>query len=135
MKNSRILTYGYNAMVTAVLGKTSSDRILQHAHTLVAQLVADREVSLTHRMRLIVVPHTEYIVGKCHTTAYYLHLPLAWWNCCETGRTNAGGVYRKPETDFFAGTRVFRKPRQQVHPACAFDLCLDFWYPVSGNTT
>jgi protein SERAC1 len=46
LKNSRILTYGYNATVTAVLGKTSSDRILQHAHTLVAQLVADREVSL-----------------------------------------------------------------------------------------
>ena len=46
LKNSRILTYGYNAMVTAVLGKTSSDRILQHAQTLVAELVADREVRL-----------------------------------------------------------------------------------------
>ena len=33
-------------MVTAVLGKTSSDRILQHAQTLVAELVADREVRL-----------------------------------------------------------------------------------------
>ena len=59
LKNSRILTYGYNAMVTAVLGKTSSDRILQHAHTLVAQLVADREVSLTHRMRWIMVSDAE----------------------------------------------------------------------------
>ena len=28
-----------------MFGKVSSDRILQHAHTLVAQLVADREVS------------------------------------------------------------------------------------------
>jgi hypothetical protein len=50
LKNSRILTYGSNAMVTAVLGKTSSDRILQHAHTLVAQLVADREVTLVGKM-------------------------------------------------------------------------------------
>ena len=45
LENSRILTYGYNANVTAVFGKTSSDSILLHAHTLVAQLVADREVS------------------------------------------------------------------------------------------
>lgn len=46
LKNSRILTYGYNATVAAMFGKSSSDRILQHAHTLVAELVADREVSL-----------------------------------------------------------------------------------------
>ena len=50
LKNSRILTYGYNANVTAMLGKTSSDRILQHAQTLVAQLVADREVSLVSKV-------------------------------------------------------------------------------------
>jgi hypothetical protein len=42
----RILTYSYPASVASVLGKTSSDRILQHATTLVAELVADREVSV-----------------------------------------------------------------------------------------
>ena len=46
LKQSRILTFGYNAAVAAFLGKTSSDRILQHAQTLIAELVADREVSL-----------------------------------------------------------------------------------------
>jgi len=46
LKRSRILTYGYNASVAALLGKTSSDRILQHAQTLIAELVADREVRL-----------------------------------------------------------------------------------------
>lgn len=45
LKNSRILTYGYNAVVASMFGKVSSDRILQHAQTLVAELVADREVS------------------------------------------------------------------------------------------
>lgn len=44
VKNARILTWGYNANVTALLGSTSSDRILQHAQTLVAQLEADRAV-------------------------------------------------------------------------------------------
>jgi hypothetical protein len=44
VKNSRILTYGYNASVAALGGKTSSDRIMHHAHTLVAELVADRQV-------------------------------------------------------------------------------------------
>ena len=47
LKRARILTFGYNAAVTAVLGKTSSDRILQHAQTLIAELVADREVSIS----------------------------------------------------------------------------------------
>ena len=46
LKKSRILTYGYNAAVAAMFGKASSDRILQHAQTLVAELVADREVSI-----------------------------------------------------------------------------------------
>jgi len=50
LKNSRILTYGYNAVVASIFGKASSDRILQHAHTLVAELVADREVSLVGTM-------------------------------------------------------------------------------------
>ena len=45
LKSARVLTFGYNATVAAMFGKTSSDRILQHAHTLVAELVADREVS------------------------------------------------------------------------------------------
>ena len=41
---ARILTWGYDAEVTAFLGDTSSDRILQHAQTLIAHLQADREV-------------------------------------------------------------------------------------------
>lgn len=46
VSNARILSWGYNANVTALMGSTSSDRILQHAHTLVAQLEADRSVTL-----------------------------------------------------------------------------------------
>ena len=46
LKQARILTFGYNAAVTSLLGKTSSDRIMQHAQTLIAELVADREASL-----------------------------------------------------------------------------------------
>jgi hypothetical protein len=45
LKNARILTFGYDASVTSLLGRTCSDRILQHAQTLVAELVADRQVS------------------------------------------------------------------------------------------
>ena len=46
LPNARILSWGYNADVHAFLGNTSSDRIMQHAHTLVAQLQADREVCI-----------------------------------------------------------------------------------------
>ena len=45
LKTARILTFGYNAQVTSLLGSTSSDRVLQHAQNLVAQLEADRAVS------------------------------------------------------------------------------------------
>jgi protein SERAC1 len=44
IKNCRVLTYSYPASIVTILGSTSSDKILQHAHTLVAELVADREV-------------------------------------------------------------------------------------------
>lgn len=49
VENSRILTYRYPASVVAVFGSTSSDRILQHAHTMIAELVANREVESTPR--------------------------------------------------------------------------------------
>lgn len=47
MPGARILTWGYNANVTSLNGRsTSSDRVLQHAQTLVADLQADRAVRL-----------------------------------------------------------------------------------------
>ena len=45
LPNSRVLTYKYNASVSAWFGASSSDTILQHAHTLIAELTADREVN------------------------------------------------------------------------------------------
>ena len=43
---ARVLTWGYNANISSLTGNTtSSDRILQHAHTLVGQLQGDTEVN------------------------------------------------------------------------------------------
>ena len=84
LKNSRILTYGYNAMVTAVLGKTSSDRILQHAQTLVAELVADREVSLLRGNESVMATNIERVAGRRDATADYLHLSLTRGHYRET---------------------------------------------------
>ena len=43
---ARVLTWGYNANVSSFGSKVaSSERLLQHAQTLVAQLCADRDVS------------------------------------------------------------------------------------------
>ena len=110
LKNSRILTYGYNAMVTAVLGKTSSDRILQHAQTLVAELVADREVSLLSRMKSAIVTEIEQVDGRCDAAAHHLHLPLAWWYYRETSMLSRAS--RKPRFDY---DRHWRIP--QAEPA------------------
>lgn len=43
--NCRVLTFSYPASVAAVFGRTSSATILQHATTLVQELIADRQVS------------------------------------------------------------------------------------------
>ena len=43
----RILTYGYDANVTAFTDGTSKDRIHNHAEHLASRLVANRSVSLT----------------------------------------------------------------------------------------
>jgi len=58
VKNSRIMTFGYNANATSFMGSTSSDRILQHAQTLVAQLEADRALADASRRPLIFICHS-----------------------------------------------------------------------------
>jgi hypothetical protein len=60
LKSARILTWGYNANIASLMGKTtSSDRILQHAHTLVADLQADREVRASP-----VYHHSQLVKGQ-----------------------------------------------------------------------
>ena len=57
--NARILAYGYNASVFGVKGRvTSSDGIMQHAQTLIAQLAADRELEGTSERPIIFLCHS-----------------------------------------------------------------------------
>ncbi|KUJ21853.1 uncharacterized protein LY89DRAFT_694338 [Mollisia scopiformis] len=58
LTTARILTWGYNANVTDFSGTTSSDRILQHAHTLIAQLWADRELENAAERPIIFLCHS-----------------------------------------------------------------------------
>ncbi|RYN49977.1 hypothetical protein AA0118_g11220 [Alternaria tenuissima] len=58
LTQARILSFGYNAAVTAFLGKTSSDRIMQHAQTLIAELVADRELEDAVQRPIIFLCHS-----------------------------------------------------------------------------
>ena len=99
LKNSRILTYGYNANVTAMFGKTSSDRILQHAYTLVAELVADREVSLVGKVDPAMATKMDQTAGRGDPTAHNLRLPLPWWHCRETRKTKKVILIQEPQID------------------------------------
>ncbi|KAI0466974.1 ribonuclease-like protein p/mrp subunit [Xylaria cf. heliscus] len=58
VENSRILTYRYPASVATLLGSTSSDRILQHAQTMIAELVADRELEDATERPIIFICHS-----------------------------------------------------------------------------
>ncbi|KAI0805388.1 ribonuclease-like protein p/mrp subunit [Xylaria sp. FL0064] len=58
VRNSRIMTYRYLASVATLLGGTSSDRILQHAQTMIAELVADRELEDATERPIVFVCHS-----------------------------------------------------------------------------
>lgn len=57
MDVARVLTYGYNAEATAFYGSGSADRIQQHAHTLVAELQADRALEGRSQRPIIFLCH------------------------------------------------------------------------------
>ncbi|KAI1779448.1 ribonuclease-like protein p/mrp subunit [Hypoxylon cercidicola] len=54
----RVLTFSYPASVASILGRASSDTILHHATTLVAELVADREINNALERPIIFVCHS-----------------------------------------------------------------------------
>ncbi|KAI9687024.1 MAG: hypothetical protein M1822_002434 [Bathelium mastoideum] len=58
LKQARVLTFSYNASVAALFGSASADRIMQHAHTLIAELVADRELEDAVRRPIIFICHS-----------------------------------------------------------------------------
>ena len=54
---SRVLTFGYRAHASAFYGNGSADRIQQHAHTLVADLQADRALEGCPKRPIIFICH------------------------------------------------------------------------------
>ena len=79
LKCARVLTWGYNANTASLLGKkTSTDRVLQHAQTLIAHLQADREVrtDLFYRMQLFVCKYSYRAAGRRHAKTTNISLPL-----------------------------------------------------------
>ncbi|KAG8528218.1 uncharacterized protein KY384_007135 [Bacidia gigantensis] len=85
MPNARVLAWGYNANAIALKDKsTSSNRILQHAQTLVAQLAADREAlayaeshksyNLAHIYRIFTSTYGLIFFGTPHNGASKAHL-------------------------------------------------------------
>ncbi|KAE8395642.1 Alpha/Beta hydrolase protein [Aspergillus alliaceus] len=59
INNARVLTWGYNANVNSLMGRsTSSDRILQHAQTLIEELQSDREFESAAERPIIFVCHS-----------------------------------------------------------------------------
>ncbi|PGH29677.1 hypothetical protein GX50_07562 [[Emmonsia] crescens] len=58
IQNARVLAWGYNANVSSTTGPTSSNRILQHAQTLVHQLEADRDLEDADARPIIFLCHS-----------------------------------------------------------------------------
>ncbi|KIW24354.1 uncharacterized protein PV07_10073 [Cladophialophora immunda] len=58
ISRARVLTWGYNANVSSMKGPTSSDRILQHAQSLVQQLQGDRTLKGATERPIIFLCHS-----------------------------------------------------------------------------
>jgi hypothetical protein len=57
LPGARILTYGYKADALSSMGEGSSDRILPHALTLIANLYADRDLANAVERPIIFICH------------------------------------------------------------------------------
>ena len=117
MKRSRILTFSYNAAVTALFGRTSSDRIMQHAHTLVAELVADRELEDAVERPIIFI---------CHSLGGII-----------VKRVSPPRISRAPShhTHRPAGAGLLRQPYQQTSSTPPFHLHLHLCRPLPRHPT
>ena len=70
VKNSRVLVWGYDANLSLLTGDTTSkERIHHHAHTLVANLAADRRFSCHHQPPFA-HPHTAHTCGGIVLTMF-----------------------------------------------------------------
>lgn len=115
MSNARILTFGYDASVTAFFGGTSSDSILQHAHTLVAELVADRQLEGAVNRPIIFVCHS--LGGIVVKRVMMLRL---------IGRPEAYLV--------LLGSGILSQQDQQADSTFALYLCVDLCSPFFRYT-
>ena len=79
----RILTYGYDANVSAFTDGTSKDKIHNHAEHLAAQLAANRGV----RLQVLLCSRAERLMPltdpKGDKTAHHLYLPFPWGPRCK----------------------------------------------------
>jgi len=75
VQRPRILTYGYNANVTAFTDGASKDTIVSHAETLSSSLAANRNVS--YRFVCDYVPKTDSILYSCAAAPIVLSFSFA----------------------------------------------------------
>lgn len=57
IQDARVVTFGYNAYASSFYGSGSVDRIQQHAHTLIADLQADRALEGCLQRPIIFICH------------------------------------------------------------------------------
>jgi hypothetical protein len=89
----RILTYGYNANVTAFTDGASRDSVVSHAETLASNLAANRNVSVAFRLFLTVLAFCGYLdtflAAGIKLQELTLHRPYS----CETAPTVRSSSY------------------------------------------
>lgn len=68
---ARVFTFGYQSDTSSVFGSALSERILQHANTLVAELQADRDHSNAAKRAIISVCHSLGSILSKKALAYF----------------------------------------------------------------
>ena len=112
VKNARVLVWGYDANLSLLTGDTTSEeRIHHHAHTLVANLAADRRVGCqhhhqplpihpqpTHVVLCIVLTMVDRPALRHRRQAHHLPLPLSRGDHRKTGKSS-NASHSKETTD------------------------------------
>ena len=136
LPTARVLSWGYNADAIALLGSTSSNSILQHAQTLIAELEANRavreccfEYGQTPVWLILCIT-----ARGCRREANHFHLPFPGWNHCETSFCDQPPLHSVKLT-FMLGTSIFRKQNVRQNGARPLHLCFDLRYSIPRHAS
>lgn len=135
-ERARILVYGYDADVTSFTDGVSRDKIHNHAEHLVAELAANRRVSIqVVRNEWWWKSNTDrFRDTQSHRAPHHLHRTLTWRFSHQTGQSNRQQRYMSSDPNCYSGINLLVRNSRPKNRPFTINLCVDLWDFVSRNS-